>query len=127
MIQDQEAPKYRKSKDSNVSKISKKSKHKHLYEECLIRYDFSVMDKPTTHTSLCSYCTICGKIGERFKEDKSIVSDYTRKSTIFGKTYDSYISSDELYEKYKDKLPIFKLNDMFDHYVNLEHKEGMNL
>ena len=69
MIQDQEALKYHKSKDRNVSKISKKSKHKHLYE----------------------------------------------------------ISSDELYEKYKDKLPIFKLNDMFDHYVNLEHKEGMNL
>lgn len=122
MIQDQESPKYRKSKNSNVSKVNKKSKHKHLYEECLIRYDYAFM-KPTI-TCLRSYCTICGKIGERFKNDKSVVSDYIRNGTAFGKTYDSYISSDELYEKYKDKLPVFKLDDMFDDRVNLENKEG---
>lgn len=125
MIQDQEAPKYHKSKDSNVSKISKKSKHKHLYEECLIRYDYAFM-KPTI-TCLRSYCTICGKIGERFNNDKSVVSDYIRKSTAFNRNYSSYISSDELYEQYKNRLPVFKLDNMFDDRVNLEHKEGMNL
>ena len=33
-----EIPKYLKQKESNVSKAHKKSKHKHQYAECLIRY-----------------------------------------------------------------------------------------
>lgn len=35
---DSEIPKYLKSKESNISKAKKKSKHKHQYEECLIQY-----------------------------------------------------------------------------------------
>lgn len=33
---DQEIPKYRKNTGSNISKVKKKSKHKHQYEECII-------------------------------------------------------------------------------------------
>lgn len=36
-------------------------------------------------TCLSSYCTICGKISYRFKEDKSIVKDFTRTSVFNGK------------------------------------------
>ena len=60
-------------KESNVSKSNHKSKHKHHYEECLIQYEFAFTGKHHLNTSLHTYCTICGKIGDRFKEDKSIV------------------------------------------------------
>lgn len=82
-----EIPKYLKQKESNVSKAKKKSKHKHQYEECLIQCNSSIR-KGRIITSLHSYCTICGKIGDRFKEDKSIVKDYRRTiDTLIGKCY----------------------------------------
>ena len=60
-----------------------------------------------------SYCTICGKIGDRFKENKSIVKDYRRTvDTPIGKCY-SLISDEELYEKYYDKLPVFFVEDIY--------------
>ena len=71
--QSNEIEKYRKPTKSNVSKSKKKSKHKHKYEECLIQYKFSLKDK--IYTGLQSYCIICGKLGNRFNEDKSIVTD----------------------------------------------------
>lgn len=33
-----EIPKHLKSKESNISKSHRKSKHRHQYEECLIQY-----------------------------------------------------------------------------------------
>lgn len=57
-----EETKYRKKKPSNKSKSAKRSNHKHIYEDCLIRTHF--------HWSWCSNstsihfgkrCTICGK------------------------------------------------------------------
>ena len=60
-----------------------------------------------------SYCTICGKIGDRFKENKSIVKDYRRTvDTPIGKCY-SLITDEELYEKYHDKLPVFFIENIF--------------
>lgn len=124
---DSEIPKYLKQKESNVSKAKKKSKHKHQYEECLIQYKwifksniFSQEQKDKIHTSLQSYCTICGKIGDRFKEDKSIVKDYRRTvDTPIGKCY-SIIPGEELYERYHDKIPVFFVEDIWeDGYVNL--------
>ena len=35
-MMDNEIGKYVKKKDSNTSKAGKKSKHKHIYEECII-------------------------------------------------------------------------------------------
>lgn len=118
-----EIPKYLKQKESNVSKVKKKSKHKHQYEECLIQYNSSIK-KGHLITSLSSYCTICGKIEDRFKEDKSIVKDYRRTvDTPIGKCY-STIPSEELYEKYHDKLPVFSVEDSLrEGYVNLENKK----
>lgn len=65
-------------------------------------------------TSLVSYCTICGKIGDRFKEDKSIAKDYERTvDAPVGKCY-QVMTSEEL-------LPVFFVEDICkEKYVNLE-------
>ena len=122
-----EIPKYLKQKESNVSKSKKKSKHKHQYEECLIQYNMKIglINKPSILiTSLGSYCTICGKIGDKFKKDKSIVKDYERTvDATVGKCY-QVMTSEELYEKYHNKLPVFFVENYWkDGYVNLEQRE----
>ena len=122
-----EIPKYLKQKESNVSKSKKKSKHKHHYEECLIQYNMKIglINKPSILiTSLGSYCTICGKIGDRFTKDKSIVKDYERTVDVtVGKCY-QIMTSEELYEKYHNKLPVFFVENYWkDGYVNLEQRE----
>ena len=121
MTTESEIPKHRKSTGSNISWSNQKSKHKHHYEECLIQYDSSFGTQTYRHTRLHSYCTICGKINERFKEDKSIVKDFTRKiDTSIGECI-SIIPGIELYEKYHDKLPVFFVGDIYkEKYVNLE-------
>ena len=67
------------------------------------------------------YCTICGKIGDKFKDANSIVKDYRRAiDTPICKCY-SHITSEELYERYHDKLPVFFVKDVFkEKYVDLE-------
>ena len=118
--------KYLKQKESNISKSSKKSKHKHQYEECLIQYNMSFNGKSNIHTSLSSYCTICGKIGYRFKEEKSIVTDYlTIINTPIGKCY-QLISDEKLYEEYHTKLPVFFVEDMFSDYVCINHENEIS-
>ena len=122
MIQENEIPKYLKQKESNISKSNRKSKHKHHYEECLIQYRSTFTGKTCINTGLYTYCTICGKINDRFKENKSIVKDYVREvNSPIGKCkcY-SRISDEELYEKYNDKLPVFFVEDIFkEKYVDL--------
>ncbi len=124
MIQENEIPKYLKSTESNISKSNRKSKHKHHYEECLIQYKWNFKSNVFTdkiHTSLHSYCTICGKIGDRFKVDKSIVKDYIRTIDSSKGKYHSRIPDEELYKKYHDKLPVFFVEYIFkDKYVDLE-------
>lgn len=119
--QDDEVGKYKKQTESNISKSNRKSKHKHQYEECLIQYSFSFAGKNNIHTQLCSYCTICGKIGDKFKDEDSIVKDYRRTvDTSIGKYY-SMITSEELYKKYHDRIPVFFIEDIYkEKYVDLE-------
>ena len=121
MMQENEIPKYLKSTESNISKSNRKSKHKHHYEECLIQNKSIFAGKTCLNTGLYTYCTICGKINERFKENKSIVKDYIREvNPPIGRCY-SRISDEELYEKYHNKLPVFFVEDIFkERYVNLE-------
>ena len=125
MIQENEIPKYLKSTESNISKSNRKSKHKHHYEECLIQYRSTFAGKTCLNTCLYTYCTICGKINERFKENKSIVKDYVRAvDTPIGKCY-SRISDEELYEKYHNKLPVFFVEDIFkEKCVDLEQNNN---
>ena len=128
MIQENEIPKYLKQKESNISKSNCKSKHKHQYEECLIQYKSTFAGKTHLNTGLYTYCTICGKINERFKENRSIVKDYIREvNSPIGK-YKCYsrISDEELYEKYHDKLPVFFVEDIYkEKYVDLEQNNNL--
>lgn len=106
MIEEQDIPKYRKKKNTS-SKSKAKSKHKHIYKECLIR----IPNSKNTSTYLCSYCIICGKIGEPLKE--SIVENMNRNINYF-------LSSDKIYEKYKDKMETFIVDSYFSKYVKLK-------
>lgn len=114
---DLEIPKYLKRKENDISKANKKSRHKHQYEECLIRYKWN-FEENKIHTSLNSYCTICGKINDKMKN--SIVIDYMQKvDTPRGRCY-RILSEDTLYEKYHDRLPVFFVEDICkDKCVNL--------
>lgn len=114
---DLEIPKYLKRKENDISKANKKSKHKHQYEECLIRYKWN-WEENKIHTSLNSYCTICGKINDKMKN--SIVIDYMQKvDTPVGQCY-IQISEDVLYDIYHGRLPVFFVEDICnDKYVNL--------
>ena len=125
MITENEIPKYLKQKESNISKSNRKSKHKHHYEECLIQYRSTFIGKTCLNTDLYTYCTICGKINERFKENKSIVKDYVRTvNTPIGK-YCSHIPDEELYEKYHNKLPVFFVEDIYkEKYVDLKQNNN---
>lgn len=123
MIAENEIPKYLKQKESNVSKSNRKLKHKHSYEECLIQYPFSFVGKNSMQTQLCSYCTICGKIGDRLKG--SIVKDYIKSELHNRGIIYSIMSGTELYEQYHDKLPVFFIEDICkEKYVDLEQKKG---
>ena len=113
MIQENEIPKYLKSTESNIS-IQNKS---------------TFAEKTHLNTGLYTYCTICGKINERFKENKSIVKDYIREvNSPIGK-YKCYsrISDEELYGKYHDKLPVFFVEDIYkEKYVDLEQDNNQD-
>lgn len=115
MILENEIPKYRKSKESSISKSKARSKHKHQYKECLIQHEFDFRGKDNIFTLLKSYCTICGKLGGRFNENKSIVKDYVKRiDTSVGRGY-QVMRGEELYEKYKDKMPVFLVEDFSKH------------
>lgn len=117
-MNEQEIPKYKKSTESNISKSNRKSKHKHQYKECLIQYPISFAGKDRIQTHLCSYCTICGKVGEKLKD--SIVKDYVRSELHSGRIFYSVMSETELYEKYHNKLVVFFVEDIFEKYIDLE-------
>lgn len=83
-----EIPKYHKSTESDISKSNRKSKHKYHYEECLIQNKSIFAGKTRLNTGLYTYCTICGKINEQFKENKSVVKNFIRTvNTPIGKCY----------------------------------------
>lgn len=127
-----EIPKYLKQKESNISKANKKSKHKHQYEECLIQYRwnfksnvFTREEKDKIHTSLNSYCAVCGKIKGYLQNGKYHTEiEKLQKERQKGKPYWVGIPDEELYERYHNKLPIFFVENIWeDEYVNLEQLE----
>lgn len=132
MIQENEILKYLKQKESNISKSNRKSKHKHQYEECLIQYKwnfksnvFTQEEKERIHTLLCSYCTICGKIGGIIKNSKCQEEIETlQKQRQIGNNFWISISGEEIYKMYHDKLPVFFVEDIYkEKYVDLEQTE----
>lgn len=120
-----EIPKHKKNTGSNISDSAKKTKHKHHYEECLIQYNFSFPSKEShVTTDLQSYCIICGKIGNRFNANKSIVKDYYRTTNSVLGMCRSVITSQELYDRYHNKIPVFFVVDIYKNkYVDLKQKD----
>ena len=102
----EEICKYRKKKESNISKSKKKSKHKHIYKECIVNRKYHSFGKDFIRPELASYCTICGKIGENIEKRA-----YGEKETNFIRAY----TKEEIYDKNKD-LEIFEAN-VCDRYI----------
>lgn len=91
-----EIPKYRKKK-SSVSSASKKSKHKHIYKDCLL------ITENNPHKA--QYCTICGKIGNiEFFEAEKVNGGYRM------------LMDTEIYDKYKNVIK-FEVESIFQKYV----------
>ena len=124
MIEEHEIPKYKKSKKSNISKRNHKSKHKHQYEECLIQYDSTFVGKIIRHTRLTGYCTICGKIGSVKNGKCEIELEQLRKKRQGDSEFCVFVSSEEIYERYHNKLPVFYIEDSFADYVVLERENN---
>lgn len=125
-------PKYLKHKESNISKAKKKSKHKHQYEECLIQYRWNFKsnvfiqeEKDKIHTSLSSYCAVCGKIKGYLQNGKYHTEiEELQKERQKWKPYWVGIPDEEIYERYHDKLPVFFVEDYWkDSYVNLDENK----
>ena len=123
MIQEHEIPKYKKSKKSNISKSNHKSKHKHQYEECLIQYDSTFVGKIKRHTGLTGYCTICGKMGSVKNGKYETELEQLRKERQGDSKFYVFISDEEIYERYHNKLPVFYIDDQFADYVVLEREK----
>lgn len=123
MIQEHEIPKYKKSKKSNISKSNHKSKHKHQYEECLIQYYSTFVGKTNRYTRLTGYCTICGKIGSVKNGKYETELEQLRKERQGDSKFVVFISDEEIYERYHNKLPAFYIDDQFADYVVLEREK----
>lgn len=121
-MDEQEIPKYKKSTEGNISKSNRKAKHKHQYKECLIQYPISFAGKDRIQTHLCSYCIICGKIGDRVKD--SIVKDYVKSEEYSRGIFYSVMSGTELYEEYHNRMLVFFVKDMFERYVNWKENDN---
>lgn len=120
MIQENETPKYFKQKESNISKSNRKSKHKHHYKECLIQYPITFIGRTHICTRLDGYCTICGKIGSVKNGKYETELEQLRKERQGDSKFYVFISDEEIYERYHNKLPVFSINDPFADYVVLE-------
>lgn len=81
LISENEIPKYRKKMNKTITK----SKHKHIYEACLL------YDMKSKYYYKGEYCSICGKIGnwgiETKRNDMGLIQ---------------MLSQEELKQKYKD-------------------------
>lgn len=95
---DNEIPKYFKKKNPSISKAKEKSKHKHLYIDCLLIED----GRPYKST----YCTVCGKI-KNTKFGEFVLLDNGKNKML---------NDNEIFEKYKD-LTHFKVYSIFQKYV----------
>jgi hypothetical protein len=87
-----EIPKYKKI---SLKATTKKSKHKHLYGQCLL-IDVS------KNVSRANYCVECGNIGDIFMFE----------SIDAGNGYNRMLNSEEVLDKYKD-LPKKLVDDIF--------------
>lgn len=96
--------KYKKKKQSNISKSKRKSNHKHEYKDCLLIDRDGKLHKG-------KYCKICGKIDD--------VNFFETEKSEYGYRV---LDDDEVFEKYKD-LEKFYVDSIWDKYVVISKGE----
>lgn len=112
----EEEQKYKKRTGSNISKSSRKTKHKHQYKGCLIKYPFKCWNEICNSVTIASYCTICGKIGENILHRP--VTE--RLKNGLRRMY----NTEEILEMNND-LEVFEICDLSQKYVAIsEHRNG---
>lgn len=103
-------PKYKKK---STRRPPKKSKHKHIYKDCLLKskiaFKYNTGER-IVNLRLGNYCTICGKIG------KLTIPTIEGRNSSFRKI----LTNDMILESYKD-LEIFEIDDFCDKYVTLSN------
>lgn len=104
-----EIGKYLKKKESNISKVRNKTKHKHIYEDCVFCTK-SVKRISGLRLSVGTYCSVCDKIGKNIFPSEKYDTGYSRQ-----------LNDEEIKEQYKD-LPVFNLSDYWQKYVVLQNK-----
>lgn len=103
---DDEAIRYRKKSDSNKSKASSKSDHKHQYKGCLIRVVSNGHPENRVHSA--DYCVICGKLNNiKFFETIKTSDNHYRVMT-----------NSDILDMYPDR-DIFDINDLFQARIDL--------
>lgn len=111
-----EESKYKKKTNSNISKSSRKTKHKHQYKGCLIKYPFKYLGEICYHVELASYCTICGKIGGNILHRP--VTERLKNGLL------RMYNTEEILEMNND-LEVFEIGDLSQKYVAIsEHRNG---
>lgn len=99
-----EIPAYLKKKKSNVSKSSVKTKHKHLYEKCLL------VESGSGHVTRAKFCTVCGKVHD--------IKMFTVERVQGG--YRA-LTQEEILAEYKD-APKFTVEDVLIKSVPIEQE-----
>lgn len=99
----EEVAKYRKKRESSISKSQRKAKHKHMYKGCLF------VDKKGFYNK-SEYCTICGKVGEISSGTERITGNCYRRLT-----------NKEIYEKYKH-LELVEIESYIPKYLPERNK-----
>lgn len=97
-----EVPKHRKKKQSSTSNARTKSKHKHIYKDCLF------FDNKYEEHHKGKYCLICGRIGHVDRiETVKMQGGWRRKLT-----------ENEICEKYKHLEPVV-VENIFQKFIVL--------
>ena len=107
----EEVPKYIKSKNAKKSKAKNRSDHKHEYETVLIGgwFGFAWTER----------CVVCGRLKEKYTCGFGTQDDGTRRPESFRKGYISskdYYTADELHERFPD-IKIYVRNKDENGYI----------
>lgn len=98
-----EIGKYIKKKESNTSNAKKKSKHKHIYSDCLL-INVGKPYLPNHNVFLGRYCEICGKI-----DNWRMVWDCESRGLY---KYYTGVDDEETLQRYSH-LPHFETDDIY--------------
>ena len=116
-------PKYRKKSQKTPPK---KTKHKHVYEPCIIEMPHDFWRKPHERDGVMrpcfyNYCTVCGKIGDMNpdKERWWTTTKHFHGSMPFLETVPTPEGAKEL-DPITRTLPTFRVDDIFPKFVDLE-------